>query len=90
MAILLLDPEHQQPQSLDFPPINERLEQPDQADPAVEAFEQRVDVRKDHADRRRFIIIIDEEHQSRVGKGLHIFLNFPHLVFGQGDETPVT
>jgi len=55
----------------------------------VKAFEQRVDVRKDDADRRGFIIIIHEEHQTRVCKGLHTFLNVPHLISSQGDKTPV-
>jgi len=61
LSIILLDPKHQQPQSPDLPPMDEHLEQPERADPAIKTFEQRVDIRKDHANCCWFIIVIHEK-----------------------------
>src|SRR5208283_4837323 len=87
---LLLDPEHQQPQSVDLPPIHEELKQTQETDPPVEALEHWVNVRKDHAARCGFILIIDEENHVRIREFHYIFLDVPHLIVAQGDETPVT
>src|SRR4030067_920860 len=66
-----------------------RLQQPQQADPPVETLEQWVDVGKDYADRRWFVLVIDEESQVGIREGHHALLNVPHLPITQGDETPV-
>src|SRR4030043_1331815 len=90
LSVLLLDPEHQQPQSVDLPPIHEELQQTHQTDAPVETLEQRVNVRKDHAGRCGVILIIDEENHVRIREFHHVLLNVPHLIIAQGDETPVT
>ena len=89
LPVLLLDPEHQPPQSLDLTPIHEELQQTQETDPPVETLEQWVNVRKDHADRCGFILVIDEKNQVRIREGHYILLNVPHLIVAQGDETPV-
>ena len=43
LSELLLDPEHQQPQSVDLPPIHEELQQTRQTTPPVETLEQWVE-----------------------------------------------
>src|SRR4030043_2123422 len=90
LSVLLLDPEHQQPQSVDLPPIHEELQQTHQTDPPVETLEQWVNVRKDHAERCGFILIIDEENHVRIQEFHYVLLNVPHLIITQGDETPIT
>ena len=89
LPVLLLDPEHQTPQSGDLPAIEEHLQQTQQADPPVETLEQRIDVGKDDADRRGFVLVIDEESQVGIREGHHALLHVPHLLIAQGNEAPV-
>src|SRR4030067_1109834 len=89
LPVLFLDPEPQSPQSVDLPAIVEHLQQTQQADPSVETLEQWVDVGEDYADRRWFVLVIDEESQVGIREGHHALLNVPHLPIAQGDETPV-
>src|SRR5674476_377832 len=86
LSVLLLDPEHQQPQSVDLPAIEERLQQTQQADPSVETLEQWVDVGEDYTDRRWFVLIIDEESQVGIREAHHALLNVSHLLIAQGDD----
>src|SRR4030066_800841 len=65
LPVLVLDPEHQTPQSGDRPAIEENIQQPQQTDPPVETLAQWVDVGKDYADRRWFVLVIVEA--SAVG-----------------------
>src|SRR4030043_1213818 len=90
LSVLLLDPEHQQAQSVDLTPIHEELQQTHQTDPPVETLEQWTNVRKDHAERCGFILIIDEENHVRIQEFHYVLLNVPHLLIAQGNETPVT
>src|SRR4030042_5593520 len=89
LSVLALDPEHQTPQSGDLPAIEEHLQQTKQADPPVETLEQWVDVGKDYADRRWFVLVIDEESQVGIREGHHALMNLQPLPLAQGDDTPV-
>src|SRR3972149_3015286 len=89
LPVLVLDPEHQTPQSGDLPAIVEHLQQTQQADPSVETLEQWVDVGEDYADRRWFGLVIAGESQAGIRDWPPALLNVPHLPIAQGDETPV-
>src|SRR5665647_832479 len=71
LPVLVLDPEHQTTQSVNLPAIEEHLQQTQQADPPVETLEQWVDVREDYANRRGFVLVIDEKSQVGIREGHH-------------------
>jgi len=90
VAVLLLDPKSTSLNPLISRRYRRNFSKPIKPIRPLRRLSIGLDVRKDHAGRCRFTVIEMKKTSSGSRIGITLLLNVPHLIIGQGDETPVT